>query len=392
MIKNKRIIIAYACENSGSEPGVGYYWTKALSDIYIDDDIVVITRKNNNISRLESKANINKIGLDLNQPFLKIKKILGIKIYYFIWTFLVFFHLLFNYKTYKGSKVHHLTFTPIYVPPIYFMLPFDFIWGPIGGGESYPLSYLKNMKIFDQFKEVFRFFLKYSIYINPLFYIACSRSSKIICSTYDTAKIIPKLFKIKVEVELMVFDKDKEEENIVIKKDVILANRLISWKMTHLFVEAFYEYNQLHKTDFRLIIIGNGSYYNDIKKYINNDDIVHIERFDQRSDMLDLLKHSSLFISMSLRDSGAASLLEAISYGTPFLVTNTGAHKVFLEKDIGYSFTVESFSKDKNKIIDMLKKILDTRELDKERLKIKSVYSSYFCENKKNERIKKLLE
>jgi glycosyltransferase involved in cell wall biosynthesis len=272
------------------------------------------------------------------------------------------------------------------------MLPFDFIWGPIGGGESYPLSYLKNMKIFDQFKEVFRFFLKYSIYINPLFYIACSRSSKIICSTYDTAKIIPKLFKIKVEVELMVFDKDKEEENIVIKKDVILANRLISWKMTHLFVEAFYEYNQLHKTDFRLIIIGNGSYYNDIKKYINNDDIVHIERFDQRSDMLDLLKHSSLFISMSLRDSGAASLLEAISYGTPFLVTNTGAHKVFLEKNIGYSFTVESFSKDKNKIIDMLKKILDTRELDKERLKIKSVYSSYFCENKKNERIKKLLE
>ena len=156
MIKNKRIIIAYACENSGSEPGVGYYWTKALSDIYVDDDIVVITRKNNNIERLESRRNISKIGLDPNQPFLKIKKILGIRIYYPIWTFLVFFHLLFNYKKYKGSKVHHLTFTPIYFPPIYFMLPFDFIWGPIGGGESYPLSYLKNMKILDQFKEVFR--------------------------------------------------------------------------------------------------------------------------------------------------------------------------------------------------------------------------------------------
>ena len=391
-IQNKRIIIAYACENSGSEPGVGYYWTKALSDIYTDDEIIVITRKNNNIEELESRCNIEKIGLDLNQPFLKIKKIFSVRIYYLIWTILVFLHLLSNYKKYKGSEVHHVTFTPIYFPPLYFILPFDFIWGPVGGGESYPLNYLKNMKVLDRYTEIFRLFLKYSIYINPLFYMGCLNSTRVICSTLDTAQMIPEVFKKKVVVELMVFDKDKEEENIVINKDIIIANRLINWKMTHLFVEAFYEYCKLYKTDYRLVIIGDGIYYENIKEYINNDNIIHIKRFDQRDDMLNLLKHSSLFVSMSLRDSGAASLLEAVSYGTPFLVTNSGAHKVFLEKDIGYSFALESFSKDKNKIIGILKNILNSQELDKERMKIKSTYTSYFCENKKIERIEKSLK
>ena len=45
-----RVIIAYACENKGSEPGVGYYWTKAISRIFENDSIVLITRKNNDVS------------------------------------------------------------------------------------------------------------------------------------------------------------------------------------------------------------------------------------------------------------------------------------------------------------------------------------------------------
>ena len=381
----KRIIIAYACEDAGSEPGVGFYWTKTLANVYKDDETILITRKNNNTDSL----NISKtIGIDLNSPFLKIKTILGTRIYYLIWSFLVFIHLLVNYKTYKGSIVHHITFTPIYYPPIYFILPFNFIWGPIGGGETYPVSYLKNMKIIDILKETIRFFLKYSIYINPLFYFGCKNSSTIICSTSDTAALIPNRYKNKTIIELMVFDEDKHNDHVSIKKDIVIANRLINWKMTHLFVEAFYTYNKDYSSDYRLLIIGDGPYFKYIEKYIDNEKIIHIKRFEKRTDMLSILQNSSLFVSMSLRDSGAASLLEAISYGIPFLVTDSCAHKVFLEQNIGFSFTLENFNTDKIKIVKLLKSILENEEiLINERKKIISVYDSYFSEDGKAKRI-----
>ena len=381
----KRIIIAYACEDAGSEPGVGYFWTKTLSEIYKNDEIILITRKNNNVDQLNISK---KIGLDLNKSLIKIKKLLGTRVYYFIWSFLVLIHLVKNYNKYKGATVHHITFTPIYYPPIYFILPFNFIWGPIGGGEKYPLTYIKDMKLMDSIKELLRLVLKYSVYVNPLFYFGCINSSKIICSTSDTANMIPKIFKNKTIVELMVFDEDKDNQNIDIRKDIVIANRLIHWKMTHLFVEAFYEYRNIYPNDYRLIIIGNGPYLNKIEKYIDSIKIIHVKRFNDRKDMLAILKNSSLFVSMSLRDSGAASLLEAISYGIPFLVTNSCAHKVFLEQNIGFSFDLENFDKDKQKIIKVLHSILkDSQVLKNERKKIISVYKEYFSETKKIQRI-----
>jgi glycosyltransferase involved in cell wall biosynthesis len=391
--KNKRIVIAYACEDSGSEPGVGYYWAKSISEIYKDEEVLVLTRKNNNIIALEERDNLSKIGLDLSEPLLKIKKIIGIRVYYFIWTMLVFFHLIINYKKYRNSKVHHITFTPIYYPPLYFILPYDFIWGPVGGGETYPLSYLKNMRGIDKITELLRIVIKFSVYINPLFYLACINSSKIICSTPDTANIVPFFFNEKLHVELMVFDKDKINTNTDVKKDIVIANRLIHWKMTLLFVEAFYIYNLKYKSDYRLVIIGDGPCFDQIKSFIDDSKIIHIARFDKREDMLNVLKQSSLFVSMSLRDSGAASLLEAVSYGIPFLVTNSGAHNVFLEQDIGYGFDLKSYDEDTAKITYMLKKILnDHAVLTENRGKVSNVYKNYFCEDEKIKRIKKILD
>ena len=70
----KRLIIAYACEEKGSEPGVGYYWTKAIAELSKNDEIIVITRKNNDISNLEKEYKIQKIAIDLPDSLISIKK------------------------------------------------------------------------------------------------------------------------------------------------------------------------------------------------------------------------------------------------------------------------------------------------------------------------------
>jgi glycosyltransferase involved in cell wall biosynthesis len=256
----------------------------------------------------------------------------------------------------------------MYFPPIYFLLPLKFIWGPIGGGESFPLRYLFAFKLKDAMKEIVRVLMRYSIYINPVFYAGCINSIKIICSSPDSANMIPKIFHKKVFTEIMVFDEDKEVSKTEKSKSIVIANRLIDWKMTHLFVQAFHEFSKENKTEYTLTIIGDGPYYDKIKPYLSNTKIVHYKRFEHREEMLERLKCSSLFVSMSLHDSGAASLLEAMSYGIPFLVTNTGAHKVYLDKNVGFSFNLESYAKDLRKIKFLLKEILN----DEKKLNIES--------------------
>jgi glycosyltransferase involved in cell wall biosynthesis len=389
----KRVIIAYACEDSGSEPGVGFFWTKAIAKAFKEDDILLITRKNNNVSKLlEENYNIQLKGVDLAPGLLFIKRLLGTRPYYIIWQFIVFMHLINNYKNYKNAKIHQMTFTPMYYPPIFFLLPFKFIWGPLGGGETYPLSYLKELDLKDRVKEIMRFLIRYSIYVNPLFYLGCARSEKIICSTPESASMIPSAFKNKVIVELMVFDADKNDIAIKKEKTIVIANRLIDWKVTHLFVEAFHDFKKTQPTEYKLIIIGDGPYFKKIKPYIDGQTIIHHKRFKHREHMLSILKTSFLFVSMSLRDSGAASLLEAMSYGIPFFVSASGAHRVYLDRNIGFGFSLDNFKTDKIKIINLLKKILDNEStLKAESKKVLEAYYSYFSENKKIKRIERAL-
>ena len=172
-MKKRYTILAYSCEDTGSEPGVGYQWSKNIAELKKDYIVTVITKKISKISSLEENHGIKKVGLDLPDSLMFIKKITGVRIYYFIWTFLAFFHLLKNFSTYNEGIVHHTTFTPIFYPPFYFLLPFKFYWGPTGGGESYPLAYYKSMTIKDCIVEILRSTIKYSMYLNPLFYFGC---------------------------------------------------------------------------------------------------------------------------------------------------------------------------------------------------------------------------
>lgn len=384
-------IIAYACEDAGSEPGVGYHWVKNIAELNTANDIIVITRKNNDISSLTDAYNIKKIEIDLPDNLIFIKKIVGIRIYYLIWKFLVFIHLLNNFSIYNKGIVHHITFTPIYYPPIYFCIPFEFYWGPIGGGEKYPMAYYKSMKLGDIISEIFRSILKYTIYVNPLFYLGCYRSIKIICSTDETFQLIPKFYRNKVVLELMVMDLDKNDLVDSGDNTIIIANRLINWKMTHLFVDAFNSYSNESNTQFKLIVIGDGPYFNKIEPYIDNVRIFHQRRFKERKEMLTILKNSSLFVSMSLRDSGAASLLEAISYGVPYLITDSGAHKIFLKNEVGYSFKLNNYNDDKTTIINLLSNLLNDKIiLQKERKKVKNLYNTVFSEAEKRKRLSKI--
>ena len=86
------------------------------------------------------------------------------------------------------------------------------------------MAYYKSMKLGDIISEIFRSILKYTIYVNPLFYLGCYRSIKIICSTDETFQSIPKFYRNKVVLELMVMDLDKNDLVVTISSSGNSAN------------------------------------------------------------------------------------------------------------------------------------------------------------------------
>lgn len=386
------MIIAYACENKGSEPGVGYQWAKAILELCANEEVILITRKNNDVGELKDYQNLKIVGLDLPPSILKLKKYAGIRLYYLIWTFCVFGFLLYKYPKIKNAILHHITFTPVYYPPVYMVLPYKFIWGPVGGGETYPMAYLLQMRRLDALKEILRFMQVFSVYINPIFYLACLHSKKIISSTEETAAIFPSRYKHKIFIELMVVDDDKPVKLTKPELSIVIANRLIHWKMTHLFVDAFAKFQAKSGSDYKLYVVGNGRYLKEIQRFCNSENITHITAFDDRADMFKLLSRSSLFVSMSLRDSGAASLLEAASFNIPFLVSNSGAHKDFLNKGVGFGLNLQNYQTDVENLIKLLEKILvDPNVLEDEKYKLGIIYETYYSRKAKLSRIQKML-
>ena len=145
----KRILVsAYACEPfKGSEQAVGWNIVLQMAKF---NEVHVITRANNeeyiepNVPA-EVRHNISFHYYD-SSFFMKLKhKEKGVYFYYFIWQLgiiPIIKHLIVRFNI---DYTFHLTLGSIWLPTF---LPFfgpKFIWGPVGGGESIPGTFLKTL-------------------------------------------------------------------------------------------------------------------------------------------------------------------------------------------------------------------------------------------------------
>ena len=96
----------------------------------------------------------------------------------------------------------------------------------------------------------------------------------------------------------------------------ICIGRLVPYKKVDLVVEAF-----SHMPDKKLIVIGDGPLYHEIKKkqYKN----IEILGFQERSQCIQLLKKAKAFIHLGVEDFGIA-LVEALASGVPLIALKKG--------------------------------------------------------------------
>ena len=143
---------------------------------------------------------------------------------------------------------------------------------------------------------------------------------------------------------------------------VVMISRLIPHKGAHYLVEA---YNSLTKTNpklaekNKLVIVGGGHYTDNyvekLRKMAKKNPNIIFTGFQTDSELRQLYSHAKLFVHPSDKEGMPISVLEAMSYGLPTLLSDIPEHIEFV-KNSEYLFSHGQSKSLKDQLVKLLQK------------------------------------
>ena len=70
----------------------------------------------------------------------------GIRLHYWFWMREAYKRAVQLHQQEQFELVHHVSWSTIAVPPPFWKLPIPAVWGPIGGGQSFPLAFISQLR------------------------------------------------------------------------------------------------------------------------------------------------------------------------------------------------------------------------------------------------------
>ncbi|MEM6342866.1 MAG: glycosyltransferase family 4 protein [Bacteroidota bacterium] len=351
---SKNILIsAYACEpNVGSEPGVGWNWVMDLSetfeevhvvtrseDRYVDQDGIKKARpsRKNIEEEMQKLPNVDHIHFhyfDLPKWIANLERtIIGDILNVHVWAMMVFFFLSKRFKKNEFAVAQKVTIVSHRYPSTLWFFAKRYIHGPIAGGENFPFKLLPIFDTKNKIKEILRYVFQFVPMLNPLVWLTLAKAETIIPVTYDTASIIPKVFRAKCDVKQAIslkhesFTKGSQMSEIDNSPEgplnLLFVGKLMAWKGIILVLEAI---KTLHKEiPIVLNIVGDGPEKAVFEQYVKDHALpVNILGKKKRTELPDYYASHDLFVFPSLRDSGGFVVLEAQANDLPCLVLDLG--------------------------------------------------------------------
>ena len=386
------LISAYACEPlKGSEQGVGWNWVLQMAKT---NRLHVLTRANNkevieaNIPKVVEK-NITFHYYDTHKAIKGLKnKAKGLYFYYFCWQ-LGLIPLIYRLsKQYDFAYSMHLTFGSIWMPTVLPFFKFPFIWGPIGGGEGEPFSFLKTLPMKQRGLQYVRLLMNSAAILNPTVFIASLRAKSILVRTENTAKVIPKIFRSKVKTILEtameddIFNFSKEVKNLDTKKVRLLTTgRLMPSKNIITVIRAIGHLPKSYPVT--LTVVGSGSESKYIDKEITllglDDKIIRINE-TSRANVLNELTDSDIYLFPSLREGGSWALMEAMAIGLPVICLNWSGMEIITDDESAIRLPVTNPEQMPKDMAEAICKLIDNPELRRKmgetgRYRIKNVFN-----------------
>jgi glycosyltransferase involved in cell wall biosynthesis len=342
------LLSAYACEpGKGSEPGVGWNWLRQIARYH---DVWILTRKNNGTAlesalRREPMSRVRLVYLDLPRwlTFWKNGQ-RGIRTYYYLWQAQAYFVARRLHREIGFDVVHHVTFVNYWIPTFLAVLPAPFVWGPVGGGESAPHSFLSSFSRRGRIYELLRNSARTIAHWDPFVRLAARRSVLALATTQETASKLRELRcrNIVVLSQVGLVDEEIRKLEIISKNQgtcfrLISIGNLLSWKGFHLGLRAFANFHaQFPETQYWLI--GAGPERKRLERLARELGIHQSVTFwgeIPRSDVLEKLGECHVLVHPSLHDSGGWVCLEASAAGRPIVCLDLGGPACLVTNETG---------------------------------------------------------
>jgi len=392
----KVLVSAYACEpNKGSEPGVGWNWSKQTARF---TEAWVITRENNR-EVIEEELQRNPIP-NLHFVYVDLPKWMrfwkkggrGVRTYYCLWQIAAYKKAMELQASIRFDLAHHVTFVNDWLPSLFSFLSLPFVWGPIGSHPPFPRTFHPNLRSF--LLENARLLLQNVLRCcNPFFYMALLKANRIIVIDKNTPKRFPfNILPPRKFISELAIAADYPKDHKDPAKDrgsisVISVGRLIYIKGAHLALKAFAAASR-KVPNITLKIIGDGMERRSLEDLAQREGLIDRVAFlgnVEREVVLGEMSESDIFLFPSF-EGGGMVVLEAMAAGLPVVCLDYGGPGQIVTDECGIKVKPLNPEQTITHLADALLKLASDPELRKRMAEAgkKRVEQCYTWQRKKN--------
>ena len=351
------LISAYACEpEKGSEPGVGWNWARQISRFH---EVWVITRANNRAPIEKSLAkeplpNVHWVYFDLPRwaRFWK-KRQRGVHLYYYLWQVGAYFVSRKLHRQVGFDLGHHVTFVNDWLPTFLCLLPFPFIWGPVGGStHRAPLRFWKEFGWRGVLYEIIRTVaISSGRYLDPLVWLTRRKARAIITMSKGAVAGLPRSVQKKafslgnvgfspIEVPDTLGDCSTRTGPLSAFPNsvVFTTGRLVHWKGYSLLLKA----SAMCLRDGGKLVVwigGSGPAERPLRSLVRSLGIgEHVKFLGHLRDRKSVFSHllaCDMFIMPTLHDGPPVVFLEAMAVGKPVICLDLGGASEVVTSETG---------------------------------------------------------
>ena len=356
------LLSAYACRpNAGSEPGVGWNWATHLASRGIDVHVLVAKRNQEAVEaglRTNPVPNLHFVYVSVPREWAKKNEVA----HYVWWQFAALKAARELSARHEFDLAHHVTYASVHVPSQLWRLGIPLIFGPVGGGQTAPVSMLRYFGD-DKVKESFRSTVTKSLTLSPLHRQWLKRMDHVLAANSATLNLVRELgckratLMCDTAVPADYFSegpREWTERSGPLR--LLWVGRMLSRKALPLALDAL---KGLHQA-VTLTIAGDGLDAEIVHQMIGERDLR--QRVFWKGSRLTFqelrtayAEHDAMLFT-SLRDSFGSQVLEAMAMGLPIITLDVhGAHD-FVPASASFKVSVGSPAETVRNLADAIRK------------------------------------
>lgn len=348
------LMSSYACQpDLSSEPGAG--WNTAVQ-MCQDHEVWVLTNPEHRpfIEQNEAHRQIHWVYVDPPHFLTFFRKgERGRRIHYYLWQIWAYFSAKPLVREQDFDLIHHVTYASYWTPSFLALLPVPFLWGPVGGGESAPAPFRRELSRNSQIKEIVRDTVRWLSEHLDIFVRKTSQRAVVVLSTStETEAKLKQLGSrdIRISSDIGLADNHllpllavpiRENPSPV---RFISMGRLIGWKGYHLSIRAFALLLK-DEPNCEYWVLGTGAEKERLEQLALDCGIGDKIRFwgrVPREEVPERLAECDILLHPSLHETGAWTCPEAMAAGRPVICLDLGGPATNVTDETGIKVPAET--------------------------------------------------